>query len=68
MKQNFDESLRMLLAHEGGFVNHPQDPGGMTNLGVTKSVYEAWVGHPVTEKTMRDLKPSDVASLYKKRY
>lgn len=68
MRQNFDECLRMLLAHEGGFVDHPSDPGGMTNLGVTKAVYEAWVGHPVDEAAMRALKPGDVAPLYRKRY
>lgn len=68
MRQNFDECLRMLLAHEGGFVNHPSDPGGMTNLGVTKAVYEAWIGRPVTEIEMRALKPVDVAPLYRKRY
>ena len=27
----------------GGYVNHPKDPGGETNLGVTKRVYESWV-------------------------
>jgi lysozyme family protein len=30
MKKNFDHCLDMLLEHEGGFVNHPKDPGGMT--------------------------------------
>lgn len=68
MRQNFDNSLRMLLAHEGGFVNHPADPGGMTNLGVTKAVYEAWVGRPVDEKEMRALTPAAVAPLYRKKY
>lgn len=68
MKQNFDKCLQMLLVHEGGFVNHPSDPGGMTNLGVTKAVYEAWVGHAVTEKTIRALTPADVAPLYRKKY
>ena len=68
MRQNFDECLRMLLAHEGGFVNHPSDPGGMTNLGVTKAVYEAWVGRQVNEVEMRALKPADVAPLYRKKY
>ena len=68
MKQNFDECLKMLLKHEGGYVNHPSDPGGRTNLGVTQAVYEDWVGHPVTENDMRALTPEDVAPIYKKNY
>ena len=53
----------MLLKHEGGFVNHPRDPGGMTNLGVTKKVYEKWMGREVTEQEMRDLTPEMVAPI-----
>ena len=44
MKENFEIALQALLKHEGGFVNDPRDPGGMTNLGVTKKVWEAFVG------------------------
>ena len=68
MKQNFDECLKMLLKHEGGYVNHPSDPGGRTNLGVTQAVYEDWLGHPVTEDDMRALTPEDVAPIYKNNY
>ena len=68
MKENFDEALKAILKHEGGFVNHPKDPGGMTNLGVTKRVWEEWVGHPVDEAAMRALSVQDVAPLYKKNY
>jgi lysozyme family protein len=68
MKDNFDKCLALLLAHEGGFVNHPQDPGGMTNLGVTKRVWEEWTGHEVDEKQMRALTPALVAPLYKRKY
>lgn len=68
MKQNFSSALDKLLVHEGGFVNHPSDPGGMTNLGVTRAVWESWVGRPVTEQEMRSLKPADVAPLYRTRY
>jgi lysozyme family protein len=57
-----------MIAHEGGFVNHPKDPGGMTNLGVTKRVWEEWVGHEVDEKQMRALTPEIVAPLYKRKY
>jgi lysozyme family protein len=68
MKQNWTEALKHILKHEGGYVNHPADPGGMTNLGVTKRVWEEWIGRPATEADMRDLTPGAVAPLYKKRY
>ena len=68
MLSNFNRSLLLLLKHEGGFSNHSQDPGGMTNLGVTARVWESWVGHPVDEKQMRALTPDDVAPLYKRKY
>lgn len=68
MQSNFEKCLEKLLTHEGGYVNHPSDPGGMTNLGVTARVWEEWVGHPVDEKQMRALTPETVAPLYKKKY
>ena len=68
MKQNFDPSLKLMLKHEGGYVNHPQDPGGMTNLGVTARVWAEWTKAPATEEIMRKLTPEDVAPLYKQRY
>lgn len=68
MKENWQQALEAVLQHEGGFVNHPSDPGGMTNLGCTKTTWEEWTGHPCDEKVMRNLQPSDVAPLYKRRY
>jgi lysozyme family protein len=68
MQSNFNRSLLLLLQHEGGYVNHPSDPGGMTNLGVTAKVWESWVGHPVDEKQMKALTSDDVAPLYKRKY
>lgn len=68
MKANFPTALTALLRHEGGFVNNPADPGGLTNLGVTKAVWEEWVRHPVSEKDMRGLTPAAVLPLYKRRY
>lgn len=68
MKDNFESALKAILHHEGGYVNHPADPGGMTNLGVTKRVWEEWVGHEVDEKTMRNLTPEIVGPMYKAKY
>ena len=65
---DFKECLDLVLKSEGGFVNHPSDPGGMTNLGVTKKVWEEFVGHPVSEADMRGLTPEKVAPLYEQKY
>ena len=65
---NFDACLALVLKSEGGYVNNKADPGGMTNLGVTKRTYEQYVGHPVDEETMRGLTPDTVAPLYRKMY
>ena len=64
----FEIALAKVLDHEGGFVDDTRDPGGMTCLGVTRSVWQEWVGHPVTEREMRALTPDKVAPLYKRKY
>ena len=61
---NYKKCLETILHHEGGYVNHPKDPGGETNLGVTKRVYEEWGG----TKDMKDLLVEDLAPIYKKNY
>ncbi len=68
MKENFDRSLALVLQHEGGYVNHPSDFGGKTNLGVTQRVWEEWSGKPATEADMRALTVETVSPLYKQRY
>jgi lysozyme family protein len=66
MTGNFKECLALVLKSEGGWVNNPNDPGGETNLGVTKRVWEEWVNHPVT--TMKNLTEAEVAPLYEQKY
>ena len=68
-KENYQKCLETILHHEGGYVNHPKDPGGETNLGVTKRVYEAWVmENDLSQKDMKDLLVEDVAPIYRKNY
>ena len=69
MKSNYDKCLKTILHHEGGYVNHPKDPGGETNMGVTKRVYEKWcMENDLQQKDMKDLEFEDVAPIYKNNY
>jgi len=63
---SFKECLDLVLKSEGDWVNHPQDPGGETNLGVTKRVWQEYVGHPVD--SLKKLTKEDVAPLYELKY
>lgn len=59
----FEASLPFVLRWEGGFVDHPNDPGGRTNKGVTQRVFDAWrkrQGLPV-----RDVKRLDDTELHR---
>ena len=69
MNSNFDESLRLVLLHEGGYANHPKDPGGETNRGVTKAVYDAYRrtrGRPV--QSVKFITDDEVKAIYKFQY
>ena len=69
MTGNFKECLDLVLKSEGGWTGAQGlkgDPGGETNLGVTKSVWEEWVGHPVD--SLKKLTKDDVAPLYEQKY
>ena len=68
MKDNWQQSFRLMLASEGGFSNHPSDPGGMTNLGVTKATWENWIGRQSDEAEMRGLTPERVEPMYRKKF
>ena len=76
-KENFDNCLEMLLAHEGGFTSDPLDSGnkgdghgnqGSTNLGVTSHVWAEFTGKPAPISVMKELQPKDIGVLYRKGY
>lgn len=40
--QRFEACLDIVLAHEGGYADHPSDPGGATNMGITRKTLAQW--------------------------
>jgi lysozyme family protein len=68
MLENFAKSIEAVLEHEGGYVDHPKDPGGRTNMGITQAVYEKYLKRSVTEEEMKNIKIGDVRIIYKNNY
>ena len=70
MNQNFDKCMEMLLVHEGGFVdgNKIGDPGGLTNMGVTKKTWDDFYGDDIDEERMRNITVDDIKPIYKTNY
>lgn len=68
MKENFDLFLSEVLKHEGGYVDHPKDPGGATNLGITIGTLSSWLGRPATKDEVKALTVKDVAPIYRRNY
>ena len=65
---NFEEALRRLLMHEGGYTNHPSDPGGPTNFGITIADYRKYVKADATAADVRSMQLSEAKAIYRARY
>ena len=68
MNRNWDKAFDLVIVNEGGYVDNSQDPGGATNWGCTKAVWEKYVGHEVTKDDIKALTKEDVKPLYKRNY
>ncbi|MFZ5690684.1 MAG: glycoside hydrolase family 108 protein [Pseudomonadota bacterium] len=65
---NYDASLARVLKHEGGYSNHPSDPGGPTNFGITIHDYRRYIKANGTAADVRAMKRDDAAKIYRERY
>jgi lysozyme family protein len=68
MESNFDQSLKLVLKSEGGYVNNPKDPGGETMMGVTKNAWSTWLKRPIADGEMAKLTVADITLFYKALY
>lgn len=68
MDRNFQRALSRVLKHEGGFANHPEDPGGATNRGVTLATFRAYVKPDGTVADLKQITDEQVSTVYYRHY
>ena len=65
---NFDACLALTLRFEGGYSDHPADPGGATNFGITRATLAQERGRAVSKEEVRALPRSEAAQIYRRRF
>lgn len=69
MKANYASALASVLVHEGGYSNHPRDPGGATMKGVTQRVYDDFrVNRRLPPRSVKHIQPAEIEEIYRKQY
>jgi len=68
MKTSFNYIVEKLLKAEGGFVDHPSDPGGVTNRGITMASWAAYLGRETSRDEMKELSKEQAIKFYKSEY
>jgi lysozyme family protein len=63
-----EEIISRIIAREGGYVNHPADKGGPTNMGVTQATLADWRGKSVAADDVRALTREEAVAIYRARY
>lgn len=65
---NFEKAFAETIKHEGGYVDHPRDPGGATNLGITIGTLSNWIGRKATKAEVKALTIDKVKPIYRANY
>lgn len=65
---NYDPALARLLAHEGGYTNHPSDPGGPTNFGITIVDYRKYVKPEAVAADVSAMRLDEAKAIYRAKY
>lgn len=69
MRDNLETATDWILVHEGGYVNHRDDPGGATNMGVIQRTYDAWRDRKELQRqSVRNITKEEVVAIYKDQF
>ena len=63
-----DDMVDTILAHEGGFVDDPDDRGGATNFGITQLTYSKWLDRPATVADVKAMSVATAREIYLTNY
>ena len=63
-----EKMIPLILKHEGGYVNHPDDPGGATNKGITISTFRRYIKPNGTIDDLKALTTAQATVVYKRQY
>ncbi len=64
----FASALTVIFGHEGGYSQHPKDPGGATKYGITLKVLGEWRGRRVAPIDVKALTRQEASEIYHARY
>jgi lysozyme family protein len=65
---SYDEALRRLLDHEGGYTNDSADPGGPTNFGITLADYRRYVKPNASAADVKAMPVAEAKAIYRRCY
>lgn len=68
MRGNWKQAVKFVLLSEGGYTNHPNDPGGPTNFGIIQAEYSKWIGRAATISDMKEMKRETAEQIYLSKY
>lgn len=67
--ENFETCLAVTLKWEGGYSNHPDDPGGPTMRGIIQREYDAWrKKQGKSKRPVRQLEEAELRAIYRTEY
>lgn len=67
----FEKAIPIILKHEGGFVNHPSDPGGATNRGIIFNLFKQYaqvLKVPTTLESLKSLTEDQAKFIYREHF
>jgi lysozyme family protein len=66
---SYSDAIKLILEHEGGYVNDPDDRGGATNFGIIQTTYDSYrKSKKLSPQPVKDIEQSEVQEIYYNNY